>query len=190
MNDIDSYLVDLIGQLEKIRAPISCRQGQALANSIISGTSKDTRLIAWKEKHCNSFPNSSKEPLLGKGYWSEFMKQNSHHVTAKSGIKFDSKRADWCTYQNFDMMYREVYKEMVEGGIASKLMEWTSFIKKGYIAEAEEEAFGMKSEYFLLCPEKLLLLMNFENISRANDGNVGGEKLYELWVNVHNKKQI
>jgi hypothetical protein len=42
-------------------------------------------------------------------------------VKAKRGIKFDSKRADWCIYQNFKMMYREVYKEMVESGIASKV---------------------------------------------------------------------
>jgi hypothetical protein len=108
MNDIKPYLVELIGQLEKMRVPISCRQGLALANSIISGTSHESRAIAWKEKHCNSFQNGSKEPLLGKGYWSGFMKQNSHLVEAKTGAKFESKRADWCTYQNFEMMYREV----------------------------------------------------------------------------------
>jgi hypothetical protein len=53
------------------------------------------------------------------------MKQNSRLVKAKIVVKFDSKRADWCTYQNFKEMYREVYKEMVESGIASKLIEPT-----------------------------------------------------------------
>jgi hypothetical protein len=43
MNDIEHYLVELIGQLENMRAPISCRQGLALANSIISGTSHESR---------------------------------------------------------------------------------------------------------------------------------------------------
>jgi len=50
MNDIEHYLVELIGQLENMRAPISCRQGLALANSIISGTSHESRVIAWNKK--------------------------------------------------------------------------------------------------------------------------------------------
>ena len=46
MDEIEPYLVELIGQLEKMRVPISCRQGLALANSIISGTSHESRVIA------------------------------------------------------------------------------------------------------------------------------------------------
>jgi len=74
-------------------------------------------------------------------------------------------------------MYREVYKEMVESGIASKLIEPTRFDKTGNIIDTEEEAFGLKSEYFLLYPEKLLFADEVgKNTSQANDGNVGGEK--------------
>ncbi len=131
MIDIEPYLVELIGELEKMRVPISCRQGLALANSIISGTSHESTVIAWKQKHCNSISRSDsrEEPLLGKGYWLGFMKQNGHLVKAKHGVKFDSKRADWCSYQNFEDMYRVVYKEMVQSGIASKLAEATLFDK-------------------------------------------------------------
>jgi len=87
MIDIEPYLVELIGELEKMRVPISCRQGLALANSIISGTSHESRVIAWKQKHCNSFnrSDSSEEPLLGKGYWSGFMKRNGHLVKEPTG---------------------------------------------------------------------------------------------------------
>jgi hypothetical protein len=49
------------------------------------------------------------------------MKRSSDLVKAKEGVKFDSKRADWCTYQNFQLMYQEVYKEMDSTGIALKL---------------------------------------------------------------------
>jgi hypothetical protein len=105
------------------------------------------------------------------------MKQNSHVVRAKTCIKFDSKGADWCTYQNFKEMYREVYKEMVEGGEASKLIEPTQFDKTGNIVDAEEEVFGLKSDYILLYPEKLLFADEVgNNTSQANDGNVGDEK--------------
>jgi hypothetical protein len=57
------------------------------------------------------------------------MKRNGQLVKANHGVKFDSKRADWCTYQNFEDMYHEVYKEMVQSGIASKLAEATLFDK-------------------------------------------------------------
>jgi hypothetical protein len=50
MIDIEPYLVELIGQLEKMRVPISCRQWLALANPIISGTPHESRVIAWKKK--------------------------------------------------------------------------------------------------------------------------------------------
>ena len=59
MLDIEPYLVEMIGALEKMRVPISSRQGLSLANSIISGTSYEKNVMAWKEKHCfwrkNSF---------------------------------------------------------------------------------------------------------------------------------------
>jgi hypothetical protein len=45
---------------------------------------------------------------------------------------------------------------MLEGGIASKLMEPTRSDKTCNIVKAEEEAFGLKSEHFLLYPKKLL----------------------------------
>jgi hypothetical protein len=45
---------------------------------------------------------------------------------------------------------------MVEGGIASKLMEPTQSDKTGNIVKAEEKAFGLKSEHFLLYLKKLL----------------------------------
>ncbi len=52
MLDIEPYLVEMIGMLEKMRVPISSRQGLSLANSIISGTSYQKNVMAWKEKCC------------------------------------------------------------------------------------------------------------------------------------------
>ena len=49
------------------------------------------------------------------------MKRNGLNVKAKKGVKFDSKRADWCTYQNFEAMYADIHKEMVMGKIAEEL---------------------------------------------------------------------
>jgi hypothetical protein len=92
-------------------------------------------------------------------------------------VKFDSKWADWCTYQNFKIMYEEVYQEMVKCGIATKLDNELWFSKAGDIVEEEKDAFGLKSHYFLLHPSKDIFVDEVgNNTSQANDGNVGGEK--------------
>jgi hypothetical protein len=100
---IEPYLVEMIIQLEKMRVPIPSRQGLALANSKISGTVHDEKVLEWKETHCISNHNGvEKKPMvLGKGYWVGFVKQNKHLAKARKGDKIDSKRADWCTHKIF-----------------------------------------------------------------------------------------
>lgn len=179
MLEIEPYLVEMIGQLEKMRVPISSRQGLALANSIISGTLQEEKVLAWKETHCVAYRNNSEDKpmVLGKGYWAGFMKRNNHLIKAKKGVKFDSKRADWCTYQNFQLMYYEVYEAMVSAGIASKLDAPVWFDKSGNIVEHEENGFGLQSKYYVLKPDKLLFVDEVgNNTSQAKDGNIGGEK--------------
>jgi hypothetical protein len=107
------------------------------------------------------------------------MKCNGHLVKAKKGVKFDSKRADWCTYQNFELVYQEVYQQMVESGIASKFDAPAWFDKSGNIIEEEDEAFGLKSSYYLVHPDDKLLFVDEvgSNASQANDGKIRGEKL-------------
>jgi len=150
-----------------------------LANSIISGTLYEEKVLSWKQAHCVAFRNNSEEKpmVLGKGYRAGFMKRNSHLIKAKKGVKFDSKRADWCTYQNFQLMYDEVYEAMVAAGIASKFDDPAWFDKLGNIVEDEENCFGLKSKYYLLRPDKLLFVDEVgSNTSQAKDGNIGGEK--------------
>jgi len=74
-------------------------------------------------------------------------------------------------------MYEEVYAEMVAGGIAAKLDTPIWLDKTGQIVESEEEAFGMKTQYILTHPQKLLIVDEVRsNTSQAKDGNCGGEK--------------
>jgi hypothetical protein len=179
MLSIEPYLVEMIGQLESMRVPISSRQGLALANSIISGTAQEKKVLEWKENHCVAFRKNldDKPMVLGKGYWAGFMKRNKHLVKAKKAVKFDSKRADWCTYQNFELMYNEVYEAMVAEGIAMRLESPTLFDKSDHIVEDESDAFGLPTKYFLLRPDKLLFVDEVgSNTSQVKDGNIGGEK--------------
>ena len=53
------------------------------------------------------------------------MKRNKEIATAKRCVSFENKQADWCTYNNFEEMYEQVYK-MVAGGFAVEFAnkEW------------------------------------------------------------------
>ena len=78
-------------------------------------------------------------------------KKKKHLVTSKKAVKFESKRADWCTFQNFETMYNDVYEEMVRGGIAMKLNAKVKLSKEGgLIVEHAHEAFGLETKYDLI----------------------------------------
>ena len=132
---------------------------------------------AWKKRYCVAFTKNGGKVKLGQSYWCGFMKRHGHKIKAKKGIRFDDKRADWCTHANFKSMYEEVYSEMVAGGIAMKLDTpvWLSSV--GKIVKSKEEAFGMKTKFILNHPHKLLFVDEVgSNSSQAKDGSCGGEK--------------
>ena len=76
-------------------------------------------------------------------------------------------------------MYDEVYREMADSGIASKVDFKLSLDKGGEIVEdPTKDAFGLRTQYLLTHPEKLLFVDEEvgSNTSTTKDGNVGGEK--------------
>jgi hypothetical protein len=76
-------------------------------------------------------------------------------------------------------MHQEVYKEMNSTGIACKL-DKEVFLDKSYggIVEHEEEGFGLKTQYYLERPDKLIFVDEVgSNTSQANNRNMGSEKL-------------
>ena len=89
---------------------------------------------------------------VGKGVLARIREAEWAECQAKKGVKFDSKRADWCTYQNFEAMYADIYKEMVMGKIAEELEQEVWFDKEGGVVETEEEAFGLQTKYKLTRP--------------------------------------
>ena len=151
MIEVKPYIVEMIGQLAKMRQPITCRQVLELANSLVEGKSIMTKLNDWRRKQCSTFKQIHKEGadsiLLGPGYWRGFMQRNGHLVKAKrGGVKFDVKRSEWCTVQNFQQMYEDVYEELSKTVIATKLGQPAWFNQEGSIVQLEEEAFGLKSQ--------------------------------------------
>ena len=86
--------------------------------------------------------------LLGRKYWTNFMRRNKDKISSQVGIQLASNRKDWCTYANFKRMYTLVYQQMLEAGIAVKLPEKTWMDQHGNIVEIEEEAFGLGCDFF------------------------------------------
>ena len=184
---IEPYIVDLIIQLSRMRSPVNVTTGLQLANSLIAGTSIESELQEWKIRHNIHSRRANKvsgndpaapQQQLGQGYWRGFMKRNGHIVKSKKSVKFDYKQADWCTYANFLMMYCEVYKEMVKGGIAVRLDNKVCMTKEGEtVEENDANRLGLATRYKVVRPDRLLFVDEVgSNTSQTKDGNVGGEK--------------
>jgi len=171
MIEIEPYLIELITKLANMRTPITTSQGLELANSLISGTSTEEQLITWKKKNCAAFRVNG-NVRLGKGYWQAFMKRNKHLIRSKKTVKFDDKRAQWCTYDNMVDMYTEVYKDLCTAGLACEHDEPVWRNSEGEVVDSEEKAFGLKSKYELIHPDMLIFVDELGcNTNQKQDGD-------------------
>ena len=74
-------------------------------------------------------------------------------------------------------MYDGVYEKLVESGVAEMLDHEVWRDNENNIVQTEDEAYGRKTRYSLLHPDKLVFFDEVgENISQNGDGNAGGQK--------------
>jgi hypothetical protein len=73
------------------------------------------------------------------------MKRNTHLIRAKKAVKFDNKRAQWCTYLNMSEMHEEIYNNLAINGLAVVHPEPIWRNENGDAVDNEAQAFGMKS---------------------------------------------
>jgi hypothetical protein len=147
---IEPYLIELILQLSNMRTPITANQGLQLATSLVQNTKYQKLIMDWKVKNCHVYKlamKSGKEKekiILGLGYWRSFMKQNTHLIRSKKGVKFDIKRAEWCNYLNIEEMYDEIYQNLCKAGLAFEHPEPVWREENGNVVESKEKTFGLK----------------------------------------------
>ncbi len=72
-----------------------------------------------------------------------FIKHHPELKTTKA-VKFDAKRDDWDTYNNFVAMYDGVYAAMVKSGVAIELPNKVMVTLVGMITDNEAEMYGRK----------------------------------------------
>jgi hypothetical protein len=172
MIEIEPYLVSIIIQLANMWVPITSSQGLALCNSIIQGTKFQKVIKDYKMKYGRNFTD-----VLGPSYWRGFLKQNKELIRSKRPVRFEAKRAEWCTYINMQVMYDEIYSQLVEVGLAVRHPEPVWHYKDGNVVDEEHLAVGLKYAFELIHPDWLIFVDEVGcNTSQTKDGQVGGEK--------------
>ncbi len=136
---IKPYIVSIIFQLANVNAPILSSQGLELCNSIIEGTKFQRDVVAYKKLYC-----WTAEEKMSLSYWKGFLRRNKQLIRAKEAMKFETKRSEWCTYENMKEVYTEVYSHLAESGLAVKHPEpvWRNL--DGEVV-GEKQALGLKS---------------------------------------------
>jgi hypothetical protein len=76
----------------------------------------------------------------------------------KRAVKFDTKLAEWCTYQNIQEMYEEVYTYLVTAGLAVKHSDAIWRNEAGDVVPSEKDGFGCKTAYKLIHLEWLVFV--------------------------------
>jgi hypothetical protein len=58
---------------------------------------------------------------LGSAWYKGFLKRYSDDLSRSGSVIKDIKQRTWVTHDNFENMYENVYKTMVEAGIAKEV---------------------------------------------------------------------
>ena len=161
---------------------MTCREGLELTNSLVRGTAMEGEIKEWKKRHLPHQQSDDEDDndsmLLGQKDWNNFCSRHSNQLSAKRAVRFDSNRDDWCTVKNFELMYQKVYNSMVDCGVAIKWEDGEHWVNnENEPVELEKDAYGRKTAYSLMHPEKVLFVDEVGcNTSQKSDGNIGGEK--------------
>jgi len=157
--ELEPMLCDLCIRLGKMGQPLTKSTINELANSLILKTEYQEKLEAAKKlRHLDD------EGSLGTAWYRGFMNRHKTFLTTKGVVIKDVKRRTWVTRENFENMYENIYKTMVEAGVAEELTEPINY------------DVGLPSKYNLIHPEYCLYVDETGcNTNQLNDGRVGGE---------------
>ena len=162
----EKYIAETIIQMAKIKRPLSVSACIQLANSMISGTTHQKKLVEFKKKRKFNETNG-----LGHAWFKGFCKRNPAVITRKA-VKFSINRAEWCNKENFQIMYDSIYKELEEAGVATKYEH--DGVWKNLTGDCVDsfQAVGRKCQYDLTHPEYLLLVDEVgSNTNMTSDKN-------------------
>ena len=177
---VEAHFVDIILQLSAMRQPLTASGALTVINSLVETSNMQGEIMKWK---ANNLPDEkddeegrTNQAYLGAAYWRNFKKRHPELKT-KRAVRFDSKREDWCNYDNFKKMYDCVYAAMVNGRVAIQLEEEVMVRSDGTITSEEKEMVGRPTKFLLTRPEFVFFVDEVGcNTSQKSDGHNGGQK--------------
>ena len=178
MEEVEEMVVDMCNLCASDGYPLNKCEVIALAEDYAKITGVDRKLVEFnKQRKIVTRQHPDGKYIIGNKWYYNMLKRNGEHVRRGRRKIRDIKRHNWCTYQNFEKMYSEVYGQMVLKGIAEELDHDVFFDRKGNIVDNESsQKYGRKSRFRLTKPEKLIFVHECgANTSQANNGHLGGE---------------
>lgn len=125
LKDIEPIFVATCIAMQRILLPLNQKSFLNFVNSFIEDTEWEKKVLEFKEKNLKyKLPmGRERRANLGIAYYRGFMKWHGKTLRSKKPRKFPKERKDWATYDNMKKMYENVYRAMVDSGIAHYLDE-------------------------------------------------------------------
>ena len=173
MADVEPLIVEFCVQLARMGAPLDRGQVEILAYELVLGTETERKIREYKARH-----KLGGNTLIGRRWYSQFMKRHSAVIKRATTRIADGKRLQYITRENFQIMYDCVYKQMVEAGVAKEITEEQFFAQDGLITTIEEKATGLPSKYVLISEDDVIVVDETGcNTNQQTDGNIGRESV-------------
>ena len=160
---------------------------------MIKDTPVQKDLIEFKRR-TNSTQNHEVWGTIGQTFWYNLKKHYDTVFNCKKGQTFELDHNHWCTCTNFNQIYDEVMKEMVEAGVA---VEFPAPVWMDHYGNVVEEGFiyGCQVTHDVTRPEDCFGLDKLGgNTSQKGDGQNGGRlclctkgKVPQTAVNIRSK---
>ena len=179
--DVEPKFIDIILSLADIGTPVSVGETMCLLQSLIHNTPSQQRLKDYQRKIFHSRGHYDiAESYLGtitKNYYYGFMRRYKDIIASNRGRRFEISRQNWTNYRNFNNMYLDVERMLVDAKLASPLPEPIWMNKDGFRVETEEEAYGCKVQTSFTLPQCCLVMDEVGgDLNMMNDGFIGGKK--------------
>jgi hypothetical protein len=97
--------------------------------------------------------------VVGSRWYERFLRRHSNVLKRTKGRVRDVNRHNWCTYENFEILYENVYDAMVEAKVAVKADHPILYDVYGNEVLDPDCVVGLPTKYKLVKPEKYCLLM-------------------------------
>ncbi len=152
--EVEVVLVSFLFTAHRLCCPLSVEDTIALMNALISGTSHEIQLIAWKKTH--SCYNIDFPPVGHKWFWN-FCNRNPELWT-KTGHKYAQNRENHCSYAAFNKMYDQCEDGLVASGNAVRYKHSVHKDANGKIVDDGSLAFGHPVTIYYVRPNNVFFL--------------------------------